>query len=404
MFRVDRTICWTVALCMVACMGWAADQKSAPVQKPAASAKSVEPAAKKTEPDRFAVPEGTPQQLISYIKKLITEPPRDEQTREQTRKMRAAILTAANRILAGKPNEEEMEFGVQVKMNMIPPEELPAFAEELKKGGFGKFAREVEGFRLQMGLRSSLMDGRDAMKKAIVAAVKFLEQAPPQPADVSLAFLAGRLAELTGDDKLALETYQSLAKTFAASKDSRMAEFSKVLDGICRRLSLVGQEMKIEGKLLNGQPFQWSNFAGKVVLVDFWATWCEPCLAELPNLLNYYELYHGKGFEIVGISLDQRRADLEEFIKKNKIPWPIMFSDDSNNSTATYYGVLSVPMMILVGKDGRVVALNVRGPSLKKELEKLLGPVDAKDAPKNASSDQKKPVLQLKQKAAPEKP
>ncbi|MEN6406978.1 MAG: TlpA disulfide reductase family protein [Thermoguttaceae bacterium] len=401
MFRVDRMACLAAALCFMACSVQAADQKSAPAKQPAAPAKAAEPS-KTAEPDRFAVPEGTPKEMIAFVKKLITEPPRDEQTRD---KMRAAILKAADRILAGKPNESEMEFGVQAKMNMLPPEELPAFAEELRKSGFEKLARQVDGFRLQLALRSSLVGGREAMKKAIGDAVKFLEKTPPQPTDISLAFLTGRLAELAGDDKLARDTYNSLAKTFAASKDPRMAEFSKVLDGICRRLALVGHEMKIEGKLLGGQPFKWSNFAGKVVLVDFWATWCEPCLVELPNLLECYELYHGKGFEIVGISLDRRLADLEEFVKKNKIPWPMIFNDDPADSTAAYYGVLSVPTAILVGKDGRVVSLNVRGESLKKELEKLLGPVEAKDAKKGVPSSDKKPTLRLQQKAAsPEKP
>ena len=126
----------------------------------------------------------------------------------------------------------------------------------------------------QFALRKAVLGGRDEMKKAIGEAVEFLEESPPQRTDVSLAFTTGRLAEMSGDSELAANTYRSLAKVFAASNDLELAEFAKILEGVIRRLSLVGQKMKIEGKLLDGATFDWSKYLGKVVLVDFWATWC----------------------------------------------------------------------------------------------------------------------------------
>ena len=104
---------------------------------------------------------------------------------------------------------------------------------------------------------------------------------------------------------------------------------------------------------------------GKIVLVDFWATWCGPCVAELPNVLDTYKKYHNKGFEVIGISLDEDEAALKSFIKKKKLPWPQYFDGLGwKNSIAKKYSIRSVPATFLIGKNGKVVGSNLRGSEL----------------------------------------
>ena len=191
-------------------------------------------------------------------------------------------------------------------------------------------------------------------RKLIDDAVKFLQEAPPQASDIALAFAVGLLAESNEDKQLALDTYADLADVFAASEDPKLAEVATVIEGVVRRLTLVGQEMKLEGNVLDGGALDWSKYRGKVALVLFWVTTCPVCCAEILDLKKPYGSYHAKGLEIVGFSLDGNLAVLRQFVKSNAIPWTIVAGEGKTNPTFLHYGVTGLPTTILVGKDGKV--------------------------------------------------
>src|SRR2546421_6579100 len=128
-----------------------------------------------------------------------------------------------------------------------------------------------------------------------------------------------------------------------------------------------------EEKDLAGKPLSVANYKGKIVLVDFWATWCGPCVGELPNVLKTYQKYHSKGFEIIGISLDQDKTKLTDFIENRKMSWQQYFDGKGwANKLAAKYGVQSIPATYLLDGEGKIIAKNLRGEGLEIQVGKLL--------------------------------
>lgn len=126
---------------------------------------------------------------------------------------------------------------------------------------------------------------------------------------------------------------------------------------------------------LAGNPVSLDQFKGKVVLLDFWATWCAPCRAELPNVIAAYTKYQKQGFEVLGISLDNANAQaaLTQFIKENKMPWRQIYEGKGWEGTiSSQYQIRSIPFTLLLGRDGRIAAVNVRGATLEPAIQQAL--------------------------------
>jgi peroxiredoxin len=122
-----------------------------------------------------------------------------------------------------------------------------------------------------------------------------------------------------------------------------------------------------------GKIMKLSDLRGKVVLLDFWASWCRPCRQENPNVVKTYQKYHDKGFDVYSVSLDRDKTSWVKAIETDGLVWPNHVSDLGywQSQAAKIYGITAIPATFLIGKDGRIIAKNLRGAALENALKEL---------------------------------
>ena len=174
--------------------------------------------------------------------------------------------------------------------------------------------------------------------------------------------------------KMKSDEWQKLAEAHLKSHPG--TQFNKMIEDRIKSAKaladLQSKPLDLKFTATNGHEVDLAGLRGKVVLVDFWATWCGPCVGEVPNVVKTYEKLHGKGFEIVGISLDEDKAKLEAFTKEKNMTWPQYFDGKGwENEIATRFGIHSIPAMWLVNKKGIVTSTEAR-EGLEATVEKLL--------------------------------
>ncbi len=207
---------------------------------------------------------------------------------------------------------------------------------------------------------------------------------------------AAQYMEFAGHYKEAGQLNDLMDVSFGSSKEKRLQSLMKEAIGSAKkRLALIGKPLPISGEKVSGGELKWSDYEGKVVLIDFWASWCQPCLEEMPNIKANYDKYKSKGFEVIGYNLDKDPKALAAFFENQKLPWPSVLGKDAKkrgfgiDEFANSLGIDGIPFVVLIGRDGNVADIHVRGPKLGENLEKLLG--DKKAGPAEKKPAEKKP-------------
>ncbi|MFV2066566.1 MAG: TlpA family protein disulfide reductase [Pirellulales bacterium] len=348
--------------------------------------------------ERFVVPDTDAAGLIEFMKKIAASDPRDGDVAAHQKNLATAILQAAKRILAGKVDDEQAIFAVRISIEAYEllghtgdghaDKTAAEFMDSLKQDPRPavRLVAEEIGLTGRAGTWQE-MDGK-AKQAFVDAVIAFVQRAPKTYGRLRFVMSLGDLFERTGDSRRVAQLYQSVAPLFADNEDPMARALGGKIAGVARRLDLVGKPIELTGTLLDGSPFDWKQYRGKVVLIDFWATWCGPCLAELPNVKAAYDAYHDQGFDVVGISLDNEASEVETFVRESKIAWPMLFSRQPGEQgwdapMAVQYGIMGIPETMLVGRDGRVVTLGVRGAELGVAVKELL----AKPAEKRSAEN-----------------
>jgi thiol-disulfide isomerase/thioredoxin len=186
------------------------------------------------------------------------------------------------------------------------------------------------------------------------------------------------LASQAGLDDLTDELVKTVKTKYADEKGTKEV-LAMVAPGSNAGKPFTAELTRMDGSKLSLPK----DLEGKVVVIDFWATWCGPCVGEIPHMKEIYAKYKDKGVEFVGISLDKTKDPLEAFVKDKGLAWTMTY-DGQQNPAATKYKINSIPAVWVVGKDGKIVTETARG-RLEHVLDKALG---VKDAPTSTATTQ----------------
>ncbi|RKU12021.1 hypothetical protein C6503_18040 [Candidatus Poribacteria bacterium] len=214
-----------------------------------------------------------------------------------------------------------------------------------------------------------------------------------KPDDFEAHFVLGEMLETLKRNEAALAVFERLVGQYPNDYEifTKLAEIHWKLGNPkfalenhykteTSRLELIGKPLPDFSETdLDGKPISLQDYRGKVVLLDFWAVWCGFCILEIPNIKRVYATYKDQGFDVIGINLDADEAELQDYLKKNDIPWRQIFSGEGwNDPIVQQYNITGVPEPWLIAKDGTLISTDAREAA----LEYLV--VDAlKDKPKD---------------------
>ena len=294
-------------------------------------------------------------------------------------KRRADILEKL--VVATKDKEERENWvrqfadtisaAIQAKEFSAGADRLKLFQDKLQKSGDTNGAAYVRYRHMSAVYSKSLEDPDADFAKIQEDWLKQLEdfvKKYPKAEDAADAMLQLALAqEFAGKEDDARKWYKRIISDFPS------VALSKKAQGAIRRLDSVGKTISFSGRSIDGRTVNLASYKGKVVLLHYWATWCEPCKQDLTVLKNMHAKYGKNGFTLVGVSLDSERSAVDDYVRSSRLPWAQLYEEGGLDSRlANELGILTLPAMILFDKQGRVVSRNIHTGELDAELGKLL--------------------------------
>ena len=234
--------------------------------------------------------------------------------------------------------------------------ELDAAAKKHKGGEIA-----VEALHAKARAFTTMIRSEAVTRDQLVAAVDAFVKAAPKDkrAPRLMMTIAKRHTKDTGEQ---IKVYNRVAKLFP---DDRSAKYAK---GKARQIEELGKSFALEfNDAISGESVSMRRLRGKIVVVDFWATWCRPCVKEMPHMKELYAQYKDKGVEFIGVSLDVPEDEdglkkLKEYCEENEIAWPQYYQGNKWESEySTSWGINGIPTMFIIDSDGKLHSTRVRG-------------------------------------------
>ncbi len=250
---------------------------------------------------------------------------------------------------------------------------LEALLEKLKKGG--KDGELVPYLRFRQLMADYGLSVQNASTEQFVEVQKqwlkqleaYVEEYPESPDAAEAMLQLGIAKEYAGEEEEAKKWYGRVVSAFPTSAPAKKAA------GARRRLDSVGKTISLQGTSPSGEVIDLERYRGKVVLVQYWASWCEPCKADMAAIKELLAKYGSDGFNIIGVNLDSRREDMAAYLAESRIRWPQIYEEGGLDSRpANQLGILSLPTMILIDQQGHVVDRNIHVAELDRELKRLI--------------------------------
>ncbi len=320
-----------------------------------------------------AAPFGTAAEALQKMRSLTPKEDADPKTAAEQMQGQLAVLTQMEKQFPkAKELHQARVNGVMIAVRLAQLTNNPQVAYKAKEIGRALIASDAPiEMKLSADAHIVLLEVRPVGSTSTRPAgekgrliVEFAKRYARTDVALNALIASVQLAELGGLDDLA-EGFQNAIMTNFPS--SRMAQMLKQR-WRWRNKPFKATLTKLDGKKLTLPD----DLLGQVVVIDFWATWCGPCVAELPNMKKLYAQYKPKGVEFVGISLDRGKRVLEKFVEDRKIGWIQTYADQRGyDPTAKAYEISAIPSMWVIGKDGKVVSADARG-RLAEVIEKAL--------------------------------
>ena len=322
------------------------------------------------------------QQVVKVQQKPTGKPGSREEAMAQAREWMTAINATAEAFLKTYPEDPRrweakllvLRTGTQLKqfagLRPPPADDRPALDEVINAADAPAKARTTASFMRVLTYAGELDKTKpDTFAAFYKAAGDFLAKYGDDPLAEQMRATQMRIL---GTDPTPQGA--ELMEKLAAGTDAKTAEAAKKMIAKRTRMSeLKSKPLDLTFTSVNNKDVDLALLRGKVVLVDFWASWCGPCMAEMPNVVGVYQKLHPKGFEIVGISLDQDKGKMQEAMKKHGMEWEQYFDGAGwKNKISSGFGIESIPAAWLIDKKGRLRETDLRGEALGQAIVKLL--------------------------------